>query len=130
MDTRSKSKTKSRDTELETDIELEEQEYVTHQYDLSGSAYTEDDGEMEDSATDGGEVEPSVRPRRPPTDSHPPDSPPPPSLFLITDTYPVRRPSFPSTDGTSTRSLPPSPPSQVGKARKSYMVKPSSLFQG
>jgi len=45
---------KSIDTELETDIELEEQAYVTHQDDLSGSADTEDDGEMEDSATDGG----------------------------------------------------------------------------
>jgi len=49
--------------------------YATHQDDLSGSGDTEDDGEMEDSATDGGEVEPSVRPRHPHSDSHSPDSP-------------------------------------------------------
>jgi len=89
MDTRSKNKTKSIDTELETDAELEEPIYATHQDDFSGSEETEEDGEMEDSATDGGEVEPSVHPRRPHTDSHSPDSPPPPSLSLITDTFPV-----------------------------------------
>jgi len=82
---------------------------------------------MEDSATDGGEVEPSVCLRRPHTDRHSPDSPTPPSPSLITDTYPVQRPSFPSTYGTSTRSLPPSPPSKVGKARKYYKPVSSGL---
>jgi len=37
---------------METDIELEEPEYVTHQDDLSGSEEIEDDGELEESATD------------------------------------------------------------------------------
>jgi len=129
MDTRARSKAKLINTEVETDIELEEQEYATYQDDLIGSEDTEDDGEMEDHATDGGEVEPSVRPRRPLTTTdyitlHPSSdlSPPPPSPSRITDTYPVRRPSFPSTtDGTSTRtSLPPFPPSKVAKERKSY----------
>jgi len=88
MDTRSKSKAKLIDTELEIDAELEDQQYTTHQDDLSGSEDTKDDGELEESATDGGEVKSSVRPRRPHTDS-PPDLPPPPSLSLITDTFPV-----------------------------------------
>jgi len=93
--------------------------YITHyQYDLSGSEEIEDDGELEESATDEGEVEPSVRPRRP--NSH--HSPPPPTLSRITDTNPARGPSFPSTDGTSTPSLPlTSSPSQVGKSRKTYI---------
>jgi len=71
MDTRSRSKAKLIDTEVETDIELEEQEYVTHhQDDLSGSEEIEDDGELEVSATDEGEIEPSVRPRRPTLMTH------------------------------------------------------------
>jgi len=137
MDIRSWSKAKSINTEIESDAEVEEQDYATYQDDLGGSADTEDDDEMEDSATDGGEVEPSVRPRRPLTTTdyilhHPSSdtSTPPPSLSRITDTYPVRRPSFPSTtDGTSTRtSLPPSPPSKVAKERKSYNSSIQSSF--
>jgi len=115
------SKAKLIDTELETYAELEDQQYITHQDDLSGSGDTEDDGEEEEFATGGGKVEHSVRPRRPHTDS-PPDSPPPPSLSLITDTFPVRRPSFPSTDGTSTRRIPLTSPLRVGKRRKSYIL--------
>jgi len=133
MDTRPRSKAKLIDTEEDTDIELEKQEYATHHDDLDDSADTEDDDALEDSDTDGGEVEPSVRPRRPLTTtdysslrSLPTSelSPPPPSLLPITDTYPVRRPSIPSTtDGTSTRtSLPPFPPSKVAKERKSYNI--------
>jgi len=128
MDTRSRSKAKLIDTEEDTDIELEEQDYATYQDDLEDSGDTSVDGEMEESDTDGGGVEPSVRPHRPPTTTdstlHPSadKSPQPPSLSRITDTYPVRRPSFTSTtDGTSTRtSLLPFPPSKVAKERKSY----------
>jgi len=125
MDTRSRIKARLIDIGSELDSELEEPPYITHhQDDLSGSEETEDDGELEESATDEGKVEPLVHPCRP----HSHDSPPLPTLSRVTDTNPVRRPSFPSTDGTTTRSLPlTSSPSQVGKSRKSYKDKFRSL---
>jgi len=92
------------------------------QDDLSSSEDTEDDSEVEESAKDGGEFEPLVRPCCPHTDSCPPDSPPSPFLSLITDTFQIRRPSFPSTDGTLTRSLPLTSPIGVGKSWKSYSM--------
>jgi len=58
------------------------------------------------------------------------DSPTPPSFSLITDTFPVRRPSPPLTDGTSTHSFPLTSPVGVRKSWKSYniMIRPIYNF--